>query len=140
VDIAASLEPHSVEADPDQVVRMVRNLVDNAAAWSPAGGTVEVTLAESLLTVRDHGPGIASEDLPHIFRRFYRAPAARDRPGSGLGLAIVQKAASEHGWTVTAANANGRGAVFTVAMQEPRAVVRGVRANGRVAAVAAPVS
>jgi two-component system sensor histidine kinase MprB len=99
---------------------MARNLIDNAAAWSPEGGTVEVTLADGVLTVRDHGPGIAPEDLPKIFRRFYRAPAARDRPGSGLGLAIVQKAAAEHGWVVTAANASGGGAVFTVELRGAR--------------------
>jgi two-component system sensor histidine kinase MprB len=120
VHIAASLEPTEAEADLDQVMRMARNLIDNAAAWSPEGGTVEVTLADGVLTVRDHGPGIAPEDLPKIFRRFYRAPAARDRPGSGLGLAIVQKAAAEHGWVVTAANASGGGAVFTVELRGAR--------------------
>ncbi len=88
------------------------NLLDNAAKWSPAGGAVEVSLHEGELAVRDHGPGIASSDLPRIFDRFYRAPAARGTPGSGLGLAIVRQVADAHGGTVSAENAEGGGARF----------------------------
>jgi two-component system sensor histidine kinase MprB len=54
------------------------------------------------VTVRDHGPGIADEDLPYVFDRFYRASAARGLPGSGLGLAIVKQVAEAHGGTVAA--------------------------------------
>ena len=54
------------------------------------------------MTVRDHGPGIAEDDLPHVFDRFYRAPAARGLPGSGLGLAIVKHVADAHGGSVVA--------------------------------------
>ena len=54
------------------------------------------------MTVRDHGPGIDPEDLPHVFDRFYRAPAARAQPGSGLGLAIVSQVVAAEGGTVTA--------------------------------------
>ena len=61
-----------------------------------------MTLRDGELTVRDHGPGIADEDLPFVFDRFYRAPAARGRPGSGLGLAIVRQAAEAHGGSVHA--------------------------------------
>ena len=60
------------------------------------GGTVEVALRDGELTVRDHGPGIATDDLPHVFDRFYRATAARGRAGSGLGLAIVRHVAEGH--------------------------------------------
>jgi two-component system sensor histidine kinase MprB len=60
--------------------------------------------------VRDHGPGIADTDLPHVFDRFYRAPDARGRPGSGLGLAIVRQVAESHGGRVTAERAEGGGA------------------------------
>ncbi len=59
---------------PARLTRLLTNLLDNAAKFSPPGGTVEVGLTERGLTVRDHGPGIAAEDLPHIFDRFYRAP------------------------------------------------------------------
>ncbi len=64
------------------------------------------------MTVRDHGPGIAEDDLPHVFDRFYRAASARNLPGSGLGLAIVRQVAQAHGGEVTVENAADGGAVF----------------------------
>ena len=66
--------------------------------------------------MRDHGPGIAPEDLPHIFDRFYRAPAARALPGSGLGLAIVAQVAEAEGGAVTASNADDGGAILQLAL------------------------
>ena len=68
------------------------------------------------MVVRDHGPGIAQEHLPHVFDRFYRAPEARSAPGSGLGLSIVRQAVEAHGGQVTAANHPGGGAVFTITL------------------------
>jgi two-component system sensor histidine kinase MprB len=59
--------------------------------------------------VRDHGPGIAEEDLPYVFDRFYRAADARGLPGSGLGLAIVRQVAEAHGGEVVAERADGGG-------------------------------
>ena len=89
--------------------RAVTNVLDNAAKWSPQGGTVEVWLRGGELAVRDHGPGIAAEDLPFVFDRFYRAPAARHLPGSGLGLAIVREAVEAHGGTVEVTSTPGGG-------------------------------
>ena len=73
------------------------------------GGLAGSTCASqgSELTVRDHGPGIAEDDLPHIFDRFYRATSARSMPGSGLGLAIVKQVAEAHGGTITADRPGG---------------------------------
>jgi two-component system sensor histidine kinase MprB len=88
----------------------VANLLDNAAKYG--GGEVEVSLVDGELMVRDHGPGIADEDMPYVFDRFYRSPSARGRPGSGLGLAIVRQAAESHGGSVRAASAPGGGAVL----------------------------
>ena len=65
-------------------------------------------LHDGELTVRDHGPGIAAEDVPHVFERFYRATSARSMPGSGLGLAIVRQVAESHNGTITAEPAPGR--------------------------------
>ena len=69
-------------------------------------------------SVRDHGPGIAPDDLPHVFDRFYRAAAARGRPGSGLGLAIVRQVAEAHGGHVGAANHPDGGAVVWIELPE----------------------
>ena len=71
-------------------------------------------MRDGRLEVRDHGPGIAAEDLPRVFDRFFRAPAARGRPGSGLGLAIVRQMAETHGGSVQAANDPGGGARLTL--------------------------
>jgi two-component system sensor histidine kinase MprB len=107
-------EPTLVRGEPERIQRAVSNLVDNALKWSPDGGTVEIELAGGDLAVRDHGPGLAEADLPHIFERFYRADSARALPGSGLGLAIVRQAAEAHGGQVHAANAPGGGALLRV--------------------------
>ncbi len=106
---AVELEPAVVQGVPATIERAVGNLLDNAAKWSPAGAEVEVEVRDGTLTVRDHGPGIADEDLPYVFDRFYRARAARGMPGSGLGLAIVRQVADSHGGDVVAEQAEGGG-------------------------------
>ncbi|MGH2498558.1 MAG: HAMP domain-containing sensor histidine kinase [Candidatus Limnocylindria bacterium] len=106
----ARLAPCPVKGDPVQLERAVDNLLDNAVKWSPSGGLVEISLSESELIVRDHGPGIAPDVLPHVFDRFYRARSAAAMPGSGLGLSIVRKVVDRHGWTVSADNAPDGGA------------------------------
>jgi len=117
------LEPCVVAGEPDRISRAVSNLLDNARKWSPAGGVVEVALeAGGTLTVRDHGPGFATEDLPHVFERFYRADRARGMPGSGLGLAIVRQAAEAHGGRVEADNAPGGGARVRARFGPPETV------------------
>jgi two-component system sensor histidine kinase MprB len=103
------LAPTVVAAVPDRLDRAVSNLLDNAIKWSPDGGPVEVRVAGGEVSVRDHGPGIAAADLPHVFDRFYRGSDARDRPGSGLGLAIVRQVAEAHGGSVAAEPGAGGG-------------------------------
>jgi two-component system, OmpR family, sensor histidine kinase MprB len=98
-----------VHGAPSTIERAVSNLLDNAAKWSPAGGEIEVGVRDGEITVRDHGPGIAEEDLPYVFDRFYRASSARGLPGSGLGLAIVKQVAEAHGGTVAAERPEGGG-------------------------------
>ncbi len=107
-----TLEPTVVAGVPARLERAVSNLVDNAVKYSPPGEPVEVELLGGELSVRDHGPGISAEDLPHVFDRFYRGAEARGRPGSGLGLAIVRQVAAEHGGTVTAEAAPGGGTLM----------------------------
>ena len=102
VTFKTDFEASFVYGAPSTIERAVANLLDNAAKWSPPGGEVEVRVHDHEVTVRDHGPGIAEEDLPYVFDRFYRASAARGLPGSGLGLAIVKQVAEAHGGTVVA--------------------------------------
>ena len=111
----AELHESLVSGIPDRLFRAVANVLDNAAKWSPAGGTVGVRVANGEVAVRDHGPGIAAEDLPHVFDRFYRSSAARGTPGSGLGLAIVRQVVESHGGTVSAGPADGGGTVVRLA-------------------------
>ena len=98
VDVA----PWVVRGEAGTLERAVTNLLDNAAKWSPPGGTVRVSLADGVLTVDDEGPGIAEQDLPHVFERFYRSEESRAMPGSGLGLSIVAQAAERHAGRVHA--------------------------------------
>ena len=79
------------------------------------------------LTVRDHGPGISAEDLPHVFDRFYRGAEARGRPGSGLGLAIVRQVASQQGGSVTAERAPGGGTLMRLRLPGRRGAGRRAR-------------
>ncbi len=112
--VVSSLEPTLVSGEGDRIARAVANLLDNAAKWSPPGQTIDVTLRDGMLTVRDHGPGFHEEDLPFIFDRFHRARDARSKPGSGLGLAIVRQAAEAHGGFVRASNAPDGGALLQI--------------------------
>ena len=104
-----------------QLLRVIDNLLENAAKFSPAPLPIEVIVRNSQVVVRDHGPGIPSEDLPKIFERFYRSTTSRTMPGSGLGLSIVHDIVAHHGGSVTAANHPDGGAVFAVTLSPPLA-------------------
>ncbi|MEV5831779.1 sensor histidine kinase [Spirillospora sp. NPDC052242] len=106
--------PWYVPGDPASLERAVVNLLDNAVKFSPPGGAVDVRLADGELTVRDHGPGIPPDDLPHVFERFWRSPSARSLPGSGLGLSIVARSVAESGGTVALEPADGGGTLARV--------------------------
>ncbi|MEV5237798.1 HAMP domain-containing sensor histidine kinase [Streptomyces cinnamoneus] len=109
----------TVPGVPPRLARLLSNLLDNAAKFSPAGAVVEVRLTRTdrtaELTVRDHGPGISAEDLPYVFDRFYRSRQARALPGSGLGLAMARQIARAHGAELTAEQAETGGARFRLA-------------------------
>jgi two-component system sensor histidine kinase MprB len=121
-------EPCTVSAVETALERAISNLLDNAVKWSPPGGPVEVLVSpDGEVSVRDHGPGIEAEDLPHVFDRFYRSAAARNLPGSGLGLAIVRQIVEADGGTVQAERAPGGGAILRlrlppISAREPVAV------------------
>jgi signal transduction histidine kinase len=111
----------TVRADGQRLEQALQNLAANALRHTPDGGRVILSADASpegtRLVVRDTGPGIAPEHLPHIFERFYKADPARsasEAAGSGLGLSIVQAIVERHGGTVTASNAPDGGAVFEI--------------------------
>ncbi|NJQ00051.1 HAMP domain-containing histidine kinase [Streptomyces sp. PLAI1-29] len=114
VTVTTALAPWYVRAEPAALERAVVNLLDNAVKFSPPGGSVEVVLRDGELTVRDHGPGVPAEELPHVFERFWRSPAARGLPGSGLGLSIVDRAVGQAGGEVALRPAPGGGTVAAV--------------------------
>jgi two-component system sensor histidine kinase MprB len=113
------VQPWRLIGDSGALERAVLNLLDNSIKFSPHGGTVWVRLGPTgdgfaVLQVADQGPGIADEDLPRVFDRFYRSQEARTLPGSGLGLAIVKQAALRHGGEVLAGRTPDGGALFTM--------------------------
>jgi two-component system sensor histidine kinase MprB len=112
VEFDVRTTPWWVVGDADSLERAITNLLDNAAKWSPPGETVLVTLSQGTLMVADRGPGIAPQDLPHVFERFYRSAESRGMPGSGLGLSIVRSVAERHGGIVRAGTGPGGGAGF----------------------------
>ena len=114
VTFEVDTEPCWVAGHSDRLTRAVGNLLDNARKWSPPGSSVSVCCKEGTVVVRDHGPGFDEVDLPQVFDRFYRSPAARGLPGSGLGLAIVAQVARTEGGTVLAENDPEGGARMTL--------------------------
>jgi two-component system sensor histidine kinase MprB len=116
IDFQTSLEPAVIDGVPERIGRAINNLLDNAARHSPPGGAVELTVGQSGVRVRDHGPGVPDEDQPYVFDRFFRGSTSRGRQGSGLGLAIVRQVTEQHGGRVAVANAPDGGAVFTLVL------------------------
>lgn len=110
------LAPHPMMGDAATLERAVTNLLDNAVKFSPPEGTVTVRMEDAKVIVSDQGPGIAEEDLPHIFERFYRSDRSRNTPGTGLGLSIVAHTVTSHNGWIKASRAPGGGAMFTMSL------------------------
>ncbi|WP_406252616.1 sensor histidine kinase [Streptomyces atratus] len=105
----------NLAADAAALERAVVNVLDNAVKFSPARGAIEVALRGGELTVRDQGPGIPADELPHVFERFWRSPSARQLPGSGLGLSIVARTVQQSGGEITLRPAaDGPGTVASI--------------------------
>jgi signal transduction histidine kinase len=125
--VVVSAEPLVVQADPMRLRQMLGNLVANAVRHTPADGTITVRAYPDgdagVIEVSDTGSGIAPDDLPHVFDRFWRAEKSRNRAtgGSGLGLAIVRKLAEAHDGTVTVESVSGQGATFRLRLPQDRA-------------------
>jgi signal transduction histidine kinase len=116
--------------DPDQLGRAVRNVISNAAQHSPPGSRVEVGLSEggdrSIVRITDHGSGIAPEDVPHVFERFYRADPSRataqgdGRRGSGIGLTIARELFAANGGDISVEHTGPNGTTFLIELPQVR--------------------
>lgn len=120
LDSVAPASPVLLRFDRERIVQLLTNLVGNALKFTPPGGGVEVELGENdgevVLEVRDDGPGIPPDELPHIFDRFYRGTNTGDAraSGSGLGLAIVRSIVEMHGGDIEVASVAGEGTSFRI--------------------------
>ncbi len=118
LQIAEGLRP--VLGNPEYLERAVANLVDNAVKYTKENGTIRLIVRQEngdvIVEVIDNGIGIAEEELPRIFERFYRVERSRSRDmgGTGLGLSIVKHIASAHGGTIEVISAVGSGTTFRV--------------------------
>jgi len=122
VRFVQDIVPATVDINRESLTELLTLLLDNAVKYGGKDGTVEVggMLADEtyIVTVRDHGPGIAEDDLPHLFERMYRGDKARSSkvPGHGIGLSLARQIAEVNDAQLTAANAPGGGAVFTLTL------------------------
>ena len=112
-----------VYGEARKLQRMVANLLDNALKYTPPEGTVTVSVhadnGQVAISISDTGVGISEEDLPHIFKRFYRCDISRARGGTGLGLSLVKAIVHSHGGSVNATSHPGKGSTFTVTLTQP---------------------
>jgi len=116
----ADLATAVVLGDPSRLDQVVTNLLTNALKFTPPGGDVHVSVSrmngEARMEVEDSGPGIAPDEIDHVFERFWRGGAARSASGSGVGLAVVAELVRAHHGRVEVASSPGEGARFLVTL------------------------
>jgi heavy metal sensor kinase len=110
----------SISGDNRLIQRMIANLLDNAIKYTPAGGSIEMTVNTvndaATITVKDTGIGISEKDIPRIFERFYRCDPSRSEAGIGLGLSFARAIARAHGGDITVTSIPDQGSTFTVTL------------------------
>jgi signal transduction histidine kinase len=122
IQIHANLEPVPFSGDPTRLEQVITNLLGNAVSYNHDHGKIDISLSAhnglAILKVTDTGHGIAPDDLPHIFKRFYRADKSRTAANThtGLGLAITKAIVEAHGGNIKAQSPPGHGATFTVCL------------------------
>jgi len=111
-------ESISIFADLNRIRQVIANLLDNAIKYTPEEGSITVNAGrhgqEAVVTIRDSGPGIPTQDLPHIWDRLFRGDQSRSQPGLGLGLGMVRAIVQAHGGHVGVESRPGHGASFVV--------------------------
>jgi signal transduction histidine kinase len=122
--IVARLDRVHVSGDQSRLSQVLNNLIDNGLKFTPEGGRVSISLTanfdtkRAILSVTDTGSGIAPDDLPHVFERFYRADKSRSRTegprGTGLGLSICEAIVRSHGGRMSVQSVAGQGTTFVV--------------------------
>jgi heavy metal sensor kinase len=129
ITLASELPPECrIQADAHRLQRVVANLLDNAIKYTPQSGVIKTRLVNDgdsvRLSIEDTGVGIATQDLPRVFQRFYRCDESRSQPGNGLGLSLALAFVRAHGGDITVASRPGQGSTFTIVL--PR-VHHGIR-------------
>jgi two-component system sensor histidine kinase BaeS len=118
VELIAQLHPAVIDGDATRIGQVMINLLSNALKFSPAHGSVTLSVVASdglaRLEVTDEGPGVSKEEIPHLFERFWRGNAGRRASGSGIGLSVVSGLVNAHGGRVEVSSQPGHGARFTV--------------------------
>jgi len=150
LDVAVQRELPPVLIDSDRTMQILHNLLMNSLRHTPQGGRIAITVApeESThkpvlrITVKDTGPGISAEDLPHVFERFWRSERSRSREhgGSGLGLAIASALTREQGGEIGVASVPGEGSAFWFTVPVVRAVSPSVERGQRAPACASDIN
>ncbi|MFO7625405.1 MAG: sensor histidine kinase, partial [Anaerolineales bacterium] len=121
IHVQAAPDLPQISVDPERMAQVLGNLVANALRYTPENGNIRLSArieqGKTILEVQDSGEGIAPEDLPFIFNRFYRGSKSRHPNGeAGLGLAIAKSLVEAHGGRISIQSQPGRGAKFTIIM------------------------
>ncbi len=134
LEMSLPAEPVMLAGDERRLTQVVRNLIDNAIKYSPAGGRVRVTLAvnssTAVLTVSDEGIGISRDEMDSLFQPFWRSARARDQvAGTGIGLSVVHRIVTAHGGSIQVDSRPGAGSSFRVALPRHPAPARPLAAQ-----------
>jgi signal transduction histidine kinase len=121
--VCSGAEEINIIGDIRLIQRMVANLLDNALKYTPSGGRIDVDVTDVgdlsvQIAVKDNGMGVASQDLEHIFERFYRCDPSRSEEGTGLGLSFARAVARAHNGDITVASNPGEGSAFTIILSK----------------------
>ena len=108
-------------ANARMLQRMLANILDNAVKYTPSGGKIDVSVAETknhniTISIKDTGVGISGADLNRIFERFYRCDQSRSQPGTGLGLSLARAIARAHGGDITVTSTVNQGSTFNITL------------------------